>query len=176
MTSRRFREEGLLFVGSLSNSMEIYSSALPLLRENFGALLFESPPLPWNFSDYYNEEMGAPLFRNFIFFDQVIDTAVLPEAKLKTMEIEAAFSENGRRRINLDPGYLTMAKVVLASHKNYSHRINLGKAVFAELELIYEKNGFQPMPYTYKDYRDMAFLDFFMRARELLKKILEARA
>jgi hypothetical protein len=90
------------------------------------------------------------------------------------MQMEKKYSVNDSRLINLDPGYLTLAKTVLASRKNYSHRINLGKGIFAELELFFRHGQFNPMPYTYADYRDKRFLGFFTTARELLKKSLEA--
>ncbi len=93
---------------------------------------------------------------------------------LKTNEIEDAFSLNGKRRINLDPGYLTLAKIVLVSTKNYSHRIYLKKGIYGEVTLIYYKEygTFKPNLYTYRDYQDKAHIDVFMQARELLKKIL----
>lgn len=166
------REKAILFCGTLFHSIDVYNACLSVLQKTFGTILLASPPLLWNFSEYYQDELGTPLSRNFIFFDPIIDSAVLPEAKLKTMEIEGAFSENGKRRINLDPGYLSLAKVVLASRKNYSHRINLGKAVFAELELIYKDGVFHPLPYSYRDYRDSRFVDRFTEARSLLKKTL----
>ena len=86
------------------------------------------------------------------------------------MNVEEMFSMEGIRKINIDPGYMTLAKVVLASRKNYSHRIYLGRGVFAEVELFYKDGIFNAMPYTYPDYRDDAFLRIFAAARSLLKK------
>lgn len=169
MGVNRYREEAVLFTGCLFSSREVFNAALAVLREKFGDTLLETPPVPWTHSDYYSEEMGLPLYRNFIFFDAVIDTAILPVAKLRIMDIEKDFSKDGKRQINLDPGYLSLAKVVLASRKNYSHRIYLGKLVFAELELIFKEGGFHPLPYTYADYRDETNIKVFEEARGLLK-------
>jgi Domain of unknown function (DUF4416) len=167
------REDAILFVGSLFSSEDIFASVQQALTGIFGAVLFKGPALPWNFSGYYNDELQPPILRNFLFFETIIDPPCLVDAKLAALEMERKFSDKGRRLINLDPGYLTLAKVVLASKKNYSHRINLGKGVFAELELFFRNGRFNPMPYTYNDYRDKQFLDIFTWARELLKKSLE---
>ncbi len=167
------REKAILFCGTLFHFTEVYRSCLSALKQAFGDVLLESPPLPWDFSEYYRDEMGSPLFRNFIFFATVVDSSVLLETKLKMREIEGVFSANGKRRINLDPGYLTTAKVVLASHKNYSHRIHLGKEIFAELELIYSNGAFHALPYSYRDYRDDRFLELFTEARLKLKCLIE---
>ena len=170
----RFREEAVLFAGSLFPSIEVYSDALGELKEEYGDILLESPPLPWIHSDYYSREMGTSLYRNFVFFDRVIDTAVLVDAKLKIIELEKKFSKDGKRLINIDPGYVSLAKVVLASKKNYSHRIYLGKLVFAELELIRKEGRFHPLPYTYMDYRDEENIKIFEKARGLFKRIIDS--
>jgi hypothetical protein len=166
----RRREEAILFVGCLFSAIDVFDLAEPVLRKQFGEILFKSPFIPWNFSEYYDDELKPPILRKFLFFRDLIDPPSLVDAKLATIEIEARFSTNGKRSINIDPGYLTLAKVVLASRKNYSHRINLGRGVFAELELFYKDDRFNPMPYTYNDYRDDIFTGIFMQARQLMKR------
>jgi hypothetical protein len=173
MVSPRPREEAVLFTACLFSSKDIYEAAFVEVKRDLGNVLFETPPLPWNHSDYYAGEMGKPLFRNFAFFHKVVDTSILPETKLKMMQIEKEFSREGKRRINIDPGYLSLAKVVLSSRKNYSHRIYLGKLVFAELELIFKDGRFHPLPYTYTDYRDGENIRTFEKARVLLKKAID---
>jgi hypothetical protein len=170
MGVQRFREEAVLFVGCLFSFQEIYDAALAVLKKDFGNILLETPSLPWTHSEYYAEEIGEPLYRNFIFFDTVIDTSLLPDAKVRIMDIENDFSKDRKRQINLDPGYLSLAKVVLASRKNYSHRIYLGKLVFAELELIFKEGAFHALPYTYADYKDEWSIKIFTQARALFKK------
>ncbi len=165
-------EEAIIFVGSLFSSRDILASAEALLTERFGEVVLCSPVLRWDHSGYYDEELGVPIRRRFLFFGPVVDTASLPDIKRQTREIEELFSVEGRRRINLDPGYVTLAKVVLASRKNYSHRIKIGTGVFAELELFYRDGRFNMMPYTYSDYRDEGVLRIFTRARGFLKKSL----
>jgi hypothetical protein len=172
---RNYPEDAVIFIASLFSSREIFDAAFAKLRDLFGRAYYQSPLLPWNYSSYYNTELGAPLLRNFIFFEPIIDTESLVEAKLSVLEVEKKLTVDGKRRINLDPGYMSLAKVVLASRKNYSHRIYLGKGVFCELELFYQAGRFNPLPYTYYDYRDDIFLRFFADARGLLKKRLDKK-
>lgn len=173
MGSPRPLEEAILFVGSLFSDHEIFRTALGMLKKDFGDILYESPPLPWNFSDHYDKELGTPIYKNFIFFDTLIDPSYLVDAKLITNEIEITFSKDNKRQINLDPGYITLAKAVLASTKNYAHRIYLGRGIYGEVTLLYSRdNRFIPLPYTYNDYKDKTFLNIFLKARSLLKNIV----
>ncbi len=166
-------EDAVIFVGSLFSSPRVLDSASRVLRRRFGDTFLESPSLPWDYTSYYCEELGSPLYRQFMFFERISDPASLVDVKLETDEIEKVFSTEGKRQINLDPGYLTLAKVVLASGKNYSHRIYLGRGVFCELELFYEKGRFRPLPYSYFDYRDQPYLKIFTDARTMLKRKLD---
>ncbi len=173
MIGRNYPEKVVIFVASLFPSQEIFDAAKLKLLGLFGSPYYQSPAQSWNYSVYYNEEMGAPLYRQFIFFENVVDPVSLVEAKHAVCEIEKEFSIKGKRRINLDPGYMSLAKVVLASRKNYSHRIYLGRGVFCELELFYQERTFNPLPYSYFDYRDEQFLQHFIKARGLLKNRLD---
>ena len=164
-------EEPIVFIGTLFSDKTVFDQVLPLLQDKFGTILFQSNIQPWNYSDHYNKELGSQIYRNFIFFDEVIDPSTLSDIKLLTNDIEAAYSQDGKRRINLDPGYITLAKVVLASTKNYSHRIYLGKGIYAELALFYKNHQFTAMPYTYNDYKDQTYLVMFMKVRNLLKSM-----
>ncbi len=164
-------EEPILFIGSLFSDTAVFDEVFPILKDNFGNILFQSSIHPWEYSDHYDKELGTPIYRNFIFFDRIIDPSTLADIKLFTNGLENIYSQNGKRRINLDPGYITLAKVVLASTKNYSHRIYLGKGIYAELALLYKNNQFIAMPYTYNDYKDQTYLVMFMKVRNLLKRM-----
>ncbi len=163
-------ESALLLVGALFSNEDIYLKALHRLEDCFGDMLMESPAIQWDFSEHYKEELGEPIFRRFIFFRGLIEQDRLAGAKLKACEIENSLSANGKRTINLDPGYLTVAKLVLASTKDYSHRIYLTDGIFAEVTLSYSKDKvrYVPFPYTYKDYCDDRYLRLFSIARALL--------
>ena len=171
MGRTRKTEKAALFVGSLFSQTDILSKAMPLLKKNFGNILLEVPVSRWDYTSYYEKELGTPIYRSFVFFSGLFDTSCLPETKLLTNQIEESFSEDSNRKINLDPGYITLAKVVLASTKNYSHRIYLGKGIYADLALIFQANkGFQPQAYTYNDYKDKKTLKMFSEARNSLKE------
>lgn len=161
----------MLFVGALYQAQEHYDRAKELLTSLFGDALLETPELAWDYTSHYSEELGDSIKRRFLFFDSLISQEELPEIKIKTMEIETALSGGGKRRVNLDPGYVTEAKVVLATKKDYSHRLAIGRGVFAEVTLTYSVNRFVPHPYTYKDYSD-EYIALFDSARKFLRKKL----
>lgn len=168
-------EEPILFVATLFSDTRVFDDVVPALTDRFGSVLFRSDILPWNYSDHYTREFGFPLYRSFLFFHEIIDPSTLADMKLVTQDMEAAWSRDGKRRINLDPGYLTLAKVVLASTKNYSHRIYIGKGIYAELALQFRNQRFITMPYTYNDYSDQLYLTMFTRVRNILKRTRAAK-
>lgn len=168
----RLPEQALLFVGTLYHDEKYLSIAKEKLKSLFGEIIMESPSLEWNYSDYYRDELGWPIKRAFVFFKDTINPGILADVKLITRSIEGELSVKGKRNINIDPGYLTLSKVVLASTKNYAHRIYLGKGIYAEVTLIYRSGIYNPHLYTYRDYQDKAYIDIFMNARAILKKML----
>lgn len=150
------KNDAVLFVASLFSRSDRYAEGKRKLASAFGPFLSETPPAPWDYSDYYRDELGSPLFRSFIFFRDRVLQEELAAIKIKTSALEAELSLDGKRTVNLDPGYMTPAKVVLASTKDYSHRIYLGQGIYGEITLIYKGGGFQPHVNTYRDYRDYA--------------------
>lgn len=175
MSTKRHQEEALLFVGALYASSEIFDRNLPELENHFGPVLFQSAIMPWDHSHYYRDELGTPISRRFIFFERLIDASCLPEIKVMTDDMEYRNLIHGKRQINLDPGYLTEAKVILASTKNYSHRIYLGRGIYAEQEYIFSKGSYRPLSHTYTDYRKSEYLKVFSQARQLFRQMLAAR-
>jgi len=129
----------------------------------------ESSEADWMHSDYYKNELGWPIKRQFILFDHLINPEDITEIKLLTNDMEKELSKDSKRRVNIDPGYLTLSKVVLATTKNYAHRIYLRCGIYAEITLIYQKGTFQPHLFTYPDYRDDRAIQFFKKGREVLK-------
>jgi Domain of unknown function (DUF4416) len=170
-----------LFAGMLSADPALFDECRALLCEEYGAIDLESPALPWNHTDYYQEEMGPGLTRKFIFFERLIDPALLASVKKRTIGIEALKAVTSerrvRRRINLDPGYVTEAKVVLASAKDFSHRIYIGEHLYAEVTLQYRGRDrtFLPLEHTYPDFRTKEAIELFLKAREMLRKGLRLK-
>lgn len=164
-----------LFIGMLSPEPDLFDVCAEITRKEYGPLDYQSAILPWDKTDYYQDEMGTGIFRKFIFFDRLIDPGDLPKIKLFTNGVEKKFAARAgtavRRRINLDPGYVTEAKVVLATTKDFAHRIYIGSNIYAEVTLKYavRDRDFIPFDYTYPDYRTDAYRTMFIAARERLR-------
>jgi Domain of unknown function (DUF4416) len=162
-------ESAILFTGLLYQNTVNLDSPRDILRRQFGDIILETPPLPWDWSGYYAEELGSAIARVFLFFKNPFSQERLPEIKLFTNDIEDQLSAGRRRNINIDPGYLTLSKVVLASTKNYAHRIYMGRGIYAETTLVFRGGCYQPHLFTYRDYASEAYRGIFARAREFLK-------
>jgi len=138
-----------------------------ILKKSFGEIDFTSQILPFDYTDYYRKEMGDGLKRAFISFPKLIPPENLSKIKCLTNKIEAKFSDHGCRAINIDPGYLDLARLVLASTKDFSHRIYLNLGIYAELTLVYKDGSFRPNPWTYPDYRTEGYIKIFRQIREI---------
>jgi len=165
----------MLFAGCLYSTKDYLLKAKDLLIENFGPIIFESDESEWK-SRYYVEELGSPIRRKFLFFERLIDPGKIADIKLQTNHLESLLSEEGKRKINIDPGYLTLYSMILASTKNYAHRIYLERGIFGDVTLIYDsrEKTYKPQLFTYMDFREEQNIAFFLRAREVLKRKLPA--
>lgn len=158
-------EEAILFTGLLFSDENVLGEIIPVLAESFGEVLLTSPEYPWDHTGFYDDELGTPIRRRFIFFRPLIDPSSLVETKLLTNRIESGFTRDGKRRINIDPGYLGPPKVVLVSTKNFVHRVYLGNGIYGNVELYFINGAFEPLPFTYPDFRLAPTLRFFESAR-----------
>ncbi|MCC6544900.1 MAG: DUF4416 family protein, partial [Nitrospirae bacterium] len=140
------------------------------LSSALGPIDMESPVWTWSNSTYYEKEMGTDLKRTFLFYERPITPDQLADIKHITNEMEKGSGMDTanlpERPINIDPGYLTLAKVVLASAKDYAHRIYIGKGIYAEVTLIYRDKTFNSMSHTYPDYGSDDYIAMFNMARE----------
>jgi len=124
------------------------------------------------FTNYYESEMGPDLHKQIVLFTQNIKPEILPSIKVSTNKLEEKFCKHGNRQVNIDPGYISTAKVVLATTKDYSHRIYLGQGIYGDIHLCYQHHTFQIQPWTYPDYQQPLILNFFNSARiEYLKQL-----
>jgi hypothetical protein len=168
-----------LFIGMLSPEPELFDICADILCKEYGPIDYQSEIIPWTNSEFYQKEMGSGIVRKFIFFEQLRDPGDLPAIKLNTVRIEKNLAiqtvKKARRRINLDPGYVTEAKVVLATTKDYTHRLYIGDGIYAEVTLRYitKDRSFTPFDYTYLDYRSGTYKTAFNKARNLLRSALE---
>ncbi len=168
-----------LFVGAMWTEGAAVENVLGELVNTFGEMRLQHGPVSFDFSEYYRGEMGSDLVKNYYLFDKPIDRGRLPEIKLFSNEIESKTARNGKRTVNLDPGYLARDKLVLASTKDFFHRLYLGSSIFGEVTLHYRHGRFRHFSWTYADYRTTEFLAFLERGRarfvgELRKKAGEA--
>ncbi|MDR0956672.1 MAG: DUF4416 family protein [Endomicrobium sp.] len=154
-----------LFCGIIFSNEEIKQKSLIKLKEKFGGIDLISNIIPFDFSDYYNLEMGGNLKRFWISFKDLISAADIAGIKVFTNSIEINFTINNNRQINIDPGYVTPANVILTTTKNYSHRIYLDKGIYAEVTTIYKKSRYIKLPWTYSDYLSKSAIDFFLKVR-----------
>lgn len=157
-----------LVMSILFSAVEPESQTLETLERDFGLIDLVSRRLSFQHTDYYCAEMGTDLFRRMVSFRQLVHPGNLVEIKLRTQVIEDMFRDTeGNRKINLDPGLLGHAQLVLATHKPYSHRIYLDRGVFAELTLIFRQGSFKPLVWTYPDYASEPLLGWFHKTRTL---------
>ncbi len=159
-----------LVIPVLFSDHEIYLKVKENLITLYGKTDYESSPFLFNFTDYYNEEMGTPIYRTFLSFSNLIKPEELIDIKIKTNEIEDNFSVNKKRKINLDPGYLCLGKFILATTKDQQHRIYMGKGIYEEITLFYRGKKWQDYEWTYPDYRSEIYKKILEKIREIYKK------
>ena len=173
-TAREFQKCALV-IGVLSTLEDKREEIIKKLEKEFGYIEAASPVLDFPYTDYYDSEMGQRPVRYLLLFENLVDPSDLADIKTKTNQIETTFADaDGNRRVNLDPGTLSLANFILATCKDRSHRIPLKDGIYGETTLIYQNHDFQVLPWTYADYRSddiRAILrDFRDDYRKKLKK------
>jgi len=143
----------------------------------YGQPDFVSEQIPFDYTDYYSPEMGEKLVRRFLSMEKLIRPEALPDIKHTANSIEDKFTVNERRLVNIDPGYICQAHLILATGKGYSHRPYLRDGVYADLTLIYQDKKFSSLPWTYPDYAagDQLLMFDKIRARYLLQLRQQAK-
>jgi hypothetical protein len=154
-----------LIAGLLAASEELLGNAHTALAQAHGTIDDTSAPALWKVSRYYDDEIGTEIWRQFLSFTALIDPGAIAAIKSGTNKLEGNWRKDGKRKVNIDPGYVGMTKLVLATTKDAAHRIYLGDGIFAEPTLRYENGGFQPYTHTYPDYADEVGLEFFSGVR-----------
>ena len=140
----------------------------PIMNEvtsAFGPVERTYGPIQFVFSDYYKDEVGEHPLKCYMTFERLIERDMLPAIKTTTNAIESRYLDSGIRTANLDPGYLVKDKLVLATTKDFYHRLYLAEGIFGEVTLHFRKGVFRYFSWTYPDYMDPAFLDFLAKAR-----------
>lgn len=167
------------FVGMLSADPGLLDRAAKHVARAFGPTDLISNTWPFDFTDYYTAEMGPDLKRRFVAVAELARPDRLADFKRQANDLEIRLcDECGQahefRPVNLDPGYLTLAGLFLASMKNYAHRVYLGRGVYAEVTLLFERGRWQTLPWTYPDYATDHYQEFFSLLRDRYKEQLAA--
>ena len=160
-----------LFCGMIVSQTDLFDPAQAALEEAFGPVDLASDVFDFDLTHYYDKQMGSPLYRRFVCFADVADPSTLAEAKLKTHAIEAEFAARynfAPRPINLDVGYIELAKLVLASMKNFAHRVYLSGGVYAEVTLLYRKGRWEALEWTFSDFASGRYDAFLTDVRRRL--------
>lgn len=151
--------------GLLATSPALLVEAGAALAAAVAPIALASEPGAWTQSEYYLPEMGAALWRQYLAFDVLMAAEELADLKRLSNALEDRWRSARGRAVNLDPGYLDLLRVVLASTKDAAHRVAIGAGLYAEATLHFAQGGFQPWPYTYPDYAGVDARDFFTRVR-----------
>lgn len=159
-----------LLCGIIFSQKEIKLKAEKKLPEEFGQIDLKSQDFPFNFTDYYQAEMGPNLYRCFLSFEKLINPEQLPAIKLRTNQLEKAlknFSPDLARPVNLDPGYLTASALIMATTKDFAHRVPLSQGIYAHLELLFLRKGVRLLDWSYPDFRQSGVQEFLLKVREI---------
>jgi hypothetical protein len=167
-------EKEKLIMGIIFPSDELYEKIIEILTEKFGEIDFMTEEFSFSeeFSNYYDEEIGGEARRRILSFERLVDPSEQAEIKTYTNAVEAEFSINGNRMINLDPGFLSHGRLMLATTKKTGFRIPLCDGIYTELTLYYARGAWQKLPWTYRDYQSERVQSFLTTVR---KKYLEQR-
>jgi len=161
------------FVGALFSSESLLKAAVEMGTARFGRIDRESSAFLFKWTDYYEAEMGKPIYRKLLSFEKLVAPDFLAAAKLLTNEIEQQLMVKGKRKVNLDVGYLDYDKVVLASAKSGIHKIYLNQGIYADLALHYEKGKYNSYPWAFLDFKSAEYHSFFLKVREIYKTQLK---
>lgn len=161
-------EKEKLIIGVIYHDEAVLNDAMAILTEELGETddCSEEFSFSGEFSTYYDEELGGEGLRRIYSFKELIDPARQADIKTRTNEIEAMFSESGKRKINLDPGFINHGRLLLATTKETGFRIPLKNGIYTELTLFWARGGWQKLPWTYRDYQSERVQAFITRVRQ----------
>lgn len=166
MSKPKVPEPVKLMASVFSQAQELIVEVIERLSKKFGKTDFISEIFPFGFTSYYEREMGKGLVRRLFTFDKMVLPHRLPYIKLYTNKIKERFSDRqGKRRVNIDPGYISLSHLILATGKGYAHRPYLRDGIYADLTLIYKDTSFRALDWTYPDYRSEEIIELMNTVR-----------
>lgn len=155
-----------LIFSILAGEINLLNDTIAVLSDKYGPPDYVSAIAPFNYTDYYRQEMGENILRRFLALERLIEAEKLPDIKLATNKIEDRFSSGNKRQVNIDPGYLSAAHLILATGKGYAHRPYLRDGIYADLTLIFQDGKYSALPWTYPDYAEEKLKIMFVIIRE----------
>ena len=158
-----------LVIGFLYHEQKMYRKALELVQQRWGISDYQSQEYFFDLTDYYEPEMGKPIFRSFNSYSTLISPGSLAEIKLATNQIEEELSESGKRRVNLDPGYIDYDKLVLASAKYNYQKIYLRDGIYADITMFYRKGRYIAAEWAFPDFQQGIYENDLLQIRHLYK-------
>ena len=167
-----------LIAGIIASSEELFNETGKAMEDNFGPIDYASRIIRFDFTKYYERDMGPDLKRRFVSFQKLIDPAGLPDIKLATNKLEEVIARRAKtkvRPVNIDPGYIAASKLILASTKDYFHRIYINKGIYAEVTLYYRNGTFTSMDWTYPDYKTKDYIKIFDEIRDIFMNQIQQK-
>ena len=159
-----------LICGIIASDKKIFEFAEEELSLLYGEIDYSSNLIPFNFTDYYERQMGPGLKRKFISFKELIDPSELSQIKIRTNQLEEEIRKKLKleiRAVNLDPGYLTRSALIIATAKNFAHRVPLKDGIYAHLELLFRKKEIKVLEWTYPDFKTEEYQRIFLEIRKI---------
>lgn len=156
-----------LIVSVIYRDGQMLAKAQKSLTRMFGRAEALEMDVPFEYTDYYFEEFGDKLRRKLLCFVKPVGPEGLASVKLATNRLEGKLKRGSKRTVNIDPGYVTEAKLVLLTTKDYTHRVYIGRRIFAESTLYYRDGSFRAWPWTYPDYASADMIGYFNKVRVL---------
>lgn len=158
-----------LICGVIASEQNVFTKTQNSLEDEFGPVDHSSPLFDFTYTDYYEKQMGAGLKRQFLSFRDLIKPDQLSRAKTRTNRLEDMLrlkSGAQKRVVNIDPGFLTASALIMATTKDFSHRIPLQNGIYGHLELLFLKKEIKALSWTYPDFKTGLYHKFFLEARK----------
>ncbi len=163
------------FISVIHSNPELFEKFKQEISNYFGEIDSVSEPFPFDFTDYYKPEMGENLVRQFFSFETLTEADFIVEIKKKCLEFEEKYSEKGKRRLNIDPGYIDLYKLVLVSEKYMGHKIYLKDGICADMVLLLGKSKITPFMWTFPDFKSGRYDQYFLSLRKIYKNQLKEK-
>jgi len=170
MAEAKSFEKRKLIIGLMAGKPQVFQEAEKELKDLFGPLDLESREFDFTYTDYYSKQMGGvSLSRKFLSFEKLIDPEALSEIKITTNHLEDKLRKkhlSSHRVVNIDPGILNSSSLIMATVKDFAHRVPLNQGIYGHLELLFGKGEVRPVDWTYPDFKDETYHSFLLKVRK----------